>query len=165
MLTPANLPSHVIATMREEIAVSTLINAFGPTLVIWLLHVSPPQVLVGPHDILSVLVLGAGVATLLMTLILTLVIRKRVATGGLEAFIWPRASRGAYRLIPQNLLARAIVLASMAIVSLAPLGFALVALGHLLPFSASFQIIFNFLYGTCVGMLMTRFIVLAALAD
>lgn len=161
---PNYTPAHARA-LGQETVVSTCINAFLPAAIIWFLNVTPPQVLVGPNDILAALVPGAGAATFAMTLILTMIVRTRVIKGAVPVFDWPRAERGLYRFIPQNLLLRALVLAVMAIVIMVPLGLAVTALSGLLPLTKVGALIFNIIYGAAVGLLMTRFVVLPALAD
>ena len=161
---PNYTPAHAKA-LAQETVVSTCINAFLPAGIIWFLNVTPPQVLIGPNDILAALVPGAGAATFAMTLILTMIVRTRVAKGVVATFDWPRAERGFYRFIPQNLLLRAIALAVMAMAIMVPLGLAVTALTGILPLTKVGALVFNIVYGAAVGLLMTRFVVLPALAD
>lgn len=152
-------------TLAQETIVSTAFNALLPTAVIWFLNVAPPQTLVGSRSILASLIPPAALGTFAMTLIVTMMIRTRVAKGGLPAFDWPRGERGRYRFIPKNLLLRAITLAIMAVAILVPIGFAVVAATGILPLTKFGLLIFNIVFGAAVGLLMTRFVVLAALAD
>ena len=157
-------PEHNKA-VRQERVVGTAINALLPAAIIWILDVPPPQRLIGPHDILAAIVPASGMATLVMTLILTLIIRARVAKGSLPGLVWPRNERGMMRFIPQSLLLRAVVLGLLAMVLLVPTGFFLVAIAGILPFSKIGALVFNVLFGALVGIVMTRFVVLPALAD
>lgn len=160
-----NYTPAVAATLAKETIISTLVNALLPAVIIWLISISPPRTLLGPDSILPSLVFGSGIATVAMTLVLTTIIRKRVAAGSLPAFDWPRAERGWYRWIPGNLLLRAVVLAAVAIMLLVPAGFLVVALTGILPLSDVGALVFNIGFGACTGLLMTRFVILPALAD
>ncbi len=157
-------PAHA-TTLRQETVVSLIFNAAIIPLILWLTGVAPPQTLLGPSSIFAALIPGAAAATLMMTIIVTLVVRARVAKGSLPAFDWPRTERGLYRFVPANILLRAIVLALMAAAILVPVGFVAVALSGLLPFTQSEANMFNIIYGIAVALLMTRFVVLTALAD
>lgn len=161
---PNYTPAHAQALAQERV-VSTAINAFVPAGIIWFLDVTPPQALIGSESILKGLVPGAGVAIFAMTLILTMIVRTRVAKGGLPAFDWPRSERGFYRFIPQNLLLRAITLGVLAAIIFVPVGFVVVAATGILPLTKLGALVFNILYGGCVGLFMTSFVVLPALSD
>lgn len=151
--------------LNQETVVSTLINAVVPPAIVWFLKVPPPQALLGPHSILGAIVPASGLATLVMTLIITLIVRRRVASGQVQAFVWPQAERGAWRFIPEGLVLRALVLAITAIVLLVPVTFVIFAVAHILPLSRIGALISNIVFGAAVGLTMTRFIVLPALAD
>lgn len=153
------------AALRQEVAVSTAINALVPAAIIWLLDVSPPQRLIGPDTILGALVPASGLATLVMTLVLTAIVRARVAKGTVPALAWPRSERGIYRLVPHSLPLRALALALLAIVLLVPVGWAVVAVTGILPLTKLGALAFNIAFGAAVGLVMTRFVVLPALAD
>ena len=153
------------STLRQETAVSTAINALVPAAIIWLLDVNPPQRLVGQDAILAAMIPASGLATLIMTVVLTLIVRARVAAGSVPQLIWPRSERGAYRFIPQALLLRAAFLAVLAIILLVPLGWLITAGSNILPLTRLGALAFNIVFGAAVGLLMTRFVVLPALAD
>lgn len=157
-------PAHRQA-VRNETVVSIAINSLIPAAIIWFINASPPQTLTGDHGILGSMLPAAGLATLLMTLVLTNIVRFRVGKGALPALDWPRAERGAMAYIPQNLLLRAIALALLALVLLVPAGLVVVALIHILPLTKIGFLIFNLIYGAIVGLVMARFVVLPALAD
>ena len=146
-------------------AVSTAINALLPAAIIWFLDVAPPQSLIGANTILAAIVPASGLATFIMTIVLTFIIRTRVAKGGVPALLWPRSERGIYRFIPQYLLLRAAVLGLTAVIALVPVTFALVSLLGILPLTKVGALIFNIVFGAAVGLVMTRFVVLPALAD
>lgn len=160
-----NYTPAIKATLAKETVISVLFNALVPAGIIWLLDVAPPRSLFGPDSILPPLIFGAGIATFGMTLVLTTIIRARLASGGLPNFDWPRDERGRYRWIPQKLLLRALALAAFAIVILVPAGLATAALTGILPLTKTGLLVFNLIYGTFMGMLMTRLVVLPALAD
>ena len=77
--------------LRQETLVSMAINALLPSAIIWLLDVTPPQTLVGEQPLVAAMLPAAGMATLAMTLIVTLIIRARVRSGSLPALDWPAA--------------------------------------------------------------------------
>lgn len=151
--------------LRNETIVSVGINAVLPSAVIWLLDVAPPRTLTGPEGILGAMLPAAGLATLMMTLTLTAIIRARVRKGQLPALDWPRRDRGAMRYVPQPLLLRAPALALLAVALLVPPGLGAVALLDILPLTKLGFLVFNLVYGSVVGLVMARFVVLPALAD
>jgi hypothetical protein len=157
-------PEHRQA-VRTETVVSIAINSLVPAAIIWFLDVPPPLTLFGEHAILGSLLPAAGLATLLMTLVLTNIVRVRVRKGSLPALNWPKAERGALAWIPGNLILRAIALALLALVLLVPSGLVVVALIGVLPLTKVGFLIFNLIYGAIVGLVMARFVVLPALAD
>ena len=157
-------PAHS-AALRQETAVSVAINALLPAAVIWLLDVTPPKSLLGPHPILAAIVPASGLATFVMTVVLTSIVRARVAGGRLPALIWPANDRGLYRFIPSNLALRGMFLALIAIVCLVPPALVLVAVADILPLTKPGALAFNIAFGAVVGLAMTRFVVLPALAD
>ena len=73
--------------------------------------------------------------------------------------------RGWYRWLPQNLVLRAAVLAVIAWLLLVPAGLIFVALLAILPMTRTTMLLFNLLFGAVIGIVMTRPVVLAALAD
>ena len=151
--------------LRQETLVSMAINALLPSAIIWLLDVTPPQTLVGEQPLVAAMLPAAGMATLAMTLILTLIIRARVRSGSLPALDWPAAERGTMRFIPASLPLRAVALGLLAIVLLVPTGLAVAAQLPILPFDKIHFLLFNLLFGAIVGLVMARFVVLPALAD
>ena len=160
-----NYTPTIAGALAKETVISVAFNAVVPAGIIWLIGVAPPQSLFGPDSILPPLVMGAGIATFGMTLVLTTIIRARVVSGGLPAFDWPRAERGWYRWIPQKILLRGLALAILAIIVLVPAGLAVAAMTGILPLTEIGALAFNVVYGTCMGLLITRFVVLPALAD
>jgi hypothetical protein len=164
-MTHPNFKAEHANALKQETLVSTAINALLPAAIIWFLDVTPPQTLVGPHDILGAIVPASGLASLVMTLVLTAIVRQRVKSGMLCPFEWPKAERGVYRFVPRNLLLRAVVLGLAAVILLVPITFALVAVAGILPLSKLGALAFNIAFGMLVGLTMTRFVVLPALAD
>ena len=157
-------PEHRRA-VRNETVVSIAINSLIPAAIIWFLDVSPPQTLTGQTGILGSMLPAAGLATLLMTLVLTNIVRFRVRKGALPALDWPKAERGMMAWIPTNLILRAIALALLALVLLVPAGMLVVNVIGILPLTKVGFLIFNLIYGAVVGLVMARFVVLPALAD
>ena len=157
-------PEHRQA-VRNETVVSIAINSLIPSAIIWFVDASPPQTLTGEHGILRAMIPAAGLATFLMTIVLTAIVRARVRKGALPALDWPSAERGAMVWIPQNLFLRAMVLAPLALVLLVPAGLIAVTLTGILPLTKLGFLVFNLIYGAMVGLVMARFVVLPALAD
>ncbi len=157
-------PKHRRA-VRTETVVSVAINSLVPAAIIWVLDVSPPLTLFGEHGILGSMLPAAGLATLLMTLVLTNIVRVRVRKGSLPALDWPKSERGAMAWIPDNLILRAIALAILALFLLVPSGLVVIALTNVLPLTKVGFLVFNLIYGAMVGLVMARFVVLPALAD
>ena len=153
------------AVLKQETVVSTAINAGLPATIIWFLNVSPPQSLIGANNILAAIVLASGLATFIMTFVLTFIIRARVSKGVVPALDWPLKQRGFYRFIPANLLLRAASLGIAAVILLVPVTLALVSVLDILPLTKKGALIFNIMFGATVGLFMTRFVVITALAD
>ena len=161
----AKVPAQQWQIVSKEMVVSTLLNAFGPAGIIFALNLTPPERLIGPNDVIAALVHAAGLATFAMTLILTYIVRKRVAAGTLPIFDWPQSQRGLYRYVPRHLILRALVLAVVAIILLVPFGLGITALLNIAPLSKLGFLLFNVAFGAVIGLVMTHFIVLCALAD
>ena len=157
-------PEHRQA-VRTETIVSIAINSLIPAAIIWFIEAHPPQTLTGEQGILGSMLPAAGLATLLMTLVLTNIVRARVRKGSLPALDWPSAERGAMRFIPRNLILRAVALALLALVLLVPAGLVVVTLIDVLPLTKVGFLMFNLIFGALVGLVMARFVVLPALAD
>lgn len=153
------------AVVRQETVVSIAINALLPAGIIWVLDVPPPQTLLETQPIARDMLAASGLATFMMTLVLTLIIRMRARKGALPALDWPRAERGLMKLIPQNLLLRAVALGLTAVILLVPPGLIVVAVAGILPLTKTGFLVFNLLFGAIVGFVMARFVVLTALAD
>lgn len=157
-------PQHRKA-VRDETIVSIAINSLIPAAIIWFVEANPPQTLTGEYGILGSMLPAAGLATLLMTLVLTNIVRFRVRKGALPALDWPKGERGALAWIPANVVLRAIALALLALILLVPAGLLVVALTDILPLTKVGFLFFNLVYGAAVGLVMARFVVLPALAD
>ena len=157
-------PEHRRA-VRNETVVSIAINSLVPAATIWFVDASPPRTLIGEHGILGSMLPAAGLATLMMALVLTSIVRARVRNGSLPALDWPQVERGAMAWIPKNLILRAIALALLALVLLVPVGLLVVTVIGILPLTKVGFLIFNLIYGAAVGLVMARFVVLPALAD
>jgi hypothetical protein len=152
------------AAIRNETAISVAINAIGPTAIIWLAGVAPPATLAGADGLLGGMAKGSGIATLLMTAIVTTLIRGRVRAR--PALAVAGADLPApVRLLPTNVILRAVMMGVVAAVLLVPVGAAAAALFDLLPLNRSGFAVFNVVFGTVVGLTMTPPVVLRALAD
>lgn len=156
------MTDEVTKVVRTETAVSVAINALVPAGIIWLIGIPGPEALGGATGLIQGMLKAAGLATLLMTLALTTILRARLRRGTLPRT--PEVS-GPGRFLPARLLPRAIVLALTAIVLLVPVGtIAAVAFG-ILPLTQVGLLIFNLLFGTLIGLTMAPPLVRRALAD
>ncbi len=162
---PLRLTPVQIRLVLTETVVSTVLNAVVPAGIIFAVDLPPPRHLIGGDDIVGALLKTAGIATFAMTIMLTWVIRLRMRKGGLPHCAWPRDDRGPYRIVPANLLMRAVVLAALAIVVLVPTGTAVAALLGLADLTRTGFVAFNIVSGTAVGLALTHLVVLPALAD
>ena len=151
--------------VRQETIVSVVINALVPAGIIWFLDAAPPGSLFGNHPLLAAILPAAGLATFMMTMILTTLIRLRVRKGVLPRLDWPTVERGMMRLIPANLVLRAGVLAVLAILLLVPTALLVIRVLGVLPFTKVEFLYFNLVFGAIVGLIMARFVVLHALSD
>ena len=150
--------------LRQQVAISIAINALIPTTIIWLIGVAPPDALLGNHAILPGMMMGSGLATLFMTVGLTLAVRsslqhRKILPLPLAAVGWLS------RMLPAPLLARGLSMALLAMLVLVPCGTALLTATPLLPLSAAGFVVWNMLYGAAVGLTMTPLVVRRALAD
>ena len=157
-------PEHRLA-VRNETIVSVAINSIVPAAIIWFVGASPPLTVVGEAGIAGSMLPAAGLATVMMTLVLTYIVRMRVRKGALPALDWPINERGMMAWIPQNLILRAFALGLLAVILLVPTGLCVVAMIDILPLSRVGFLVFNLIYGAIVGLVMARFVVLPALAD
>lgn len=156
-------PGHWSA-VRNETMVSVAINALIPTAIIWLVGLAPPERLDGETGLLQAMTKASGLATTLMTLVVTLLIRARVRSGAAPAL--PRASLPTIiRWLPGSVLLRAPVMGLIAVALLVPTGAAFAAAFSLLPLTIGGFVVFNLIYGTIVGLVMTPGVVLRALVD
>lgn len=158
-------PASVRRVLRHEGLISTLINSLGPAAVIWALDVAPPERLVGANSVLAAQVPAAALATLAMAAVLSIVLRHRVRRGALPMWRGSARSAGLLRYVPQHLFLRALVLALAATAVLVPAGLLAVAALGVMPMSKPAFLVHNLAFGAAVGALMTRWVVLAALAD
>jgi len=150
--------------VRNETIVSVAINALAPTAIIWTAGVAPPETMTGHQPLIEPLIMASGLATLLMTIIVTHLIRGRVRAGKVPPL--DRANVPAFaRWLPRPLALRAPVMALCAIAILAPLGGAVSAALGILPLGVDGFVLFNLLFGTLVGLTMTPPVILRALAD
>ncbi|HEX8483802.1 hypothetical protein [Sphingomonas sp.] len=156
--------AHQRAAIRNETMVSVAINAIVPTAIIWAAGVTPPAMLAGAQGLLAGMAKGSGIATLLMTAIVTLLIRKRVRAKPALALA-PSELPPLVRSLPGNVVARAIIMSLVAMILLVPAGAAVATVLGILPLDTAGFVIFNVLFGTIVGLTMTPMVVMRALAD
>lgn len=153
------------AVVRTQTLVSVAVYAFIPTALLWLFRVPGPATVFGERSLIGPALAPALLGTFMMTIGLTLMIRAQVRRATMPALVWAAADRDAARRLPRSLLARAAVLALGATVVFVPAALALVGVAGVLPLSREGFAVFNIVYGACIGAVVTRYVVLAALAD
>ena len=149
------------AAIRNETLISVAINALVPAGLIGAIGVTPPTAL---DALLPGLLLGSGLATLLMTLVVTHLVRGRTRRGPVPLLALADAPT-IVRALPRHVAGRAVSMALLAIFLLVPLWSLIVTLGRLLPFGTTGLFLFNVGFGASVGATMTPPVVIRALAD
>lgn len=152
------------AAVRTETLVSIAINALVPTAIIRAVGLAPPRALGGGEGLVQAMAKASGLATLLMTVAITLLVRARVRAGSVPALAHADLP-APLRLLPGALPLRAPAMALVAVVVLVPLGALAATLLSILPLDTGGFVGFNLAYGSLVGLTMTPAVVLRALAD
>jgi hypothetical protein len=146
----------------REILVGVLFNGFVFPYLIWLVNLPPPASLAGADGVVASLTKATVFAVGLMTIILTLVWRRKAAKGAI-----PLVGTGVLawsRFIPRNIAGRALVFVFLALVTLTPIGVAVCFSFGLYPMTKLSFAAFNVCYGTLIGTVVTPFVTLAAMA-
>jgi hypothetical protein len=146
-----------------ETCVSTLINAFIPAGIIWLIGLPPPKGLLGPHGMLPAIVAATVLPIFLMTLALTYALRRRLVSTHVLA---PKMQlKRQFSRLAMPLLPRAVALTLLGLAVLMPAAVAFLHMEALLPMTRYQFALFNVSYGALIGIAITPLIVLATLAE
>jgi hypothetical protein len=146
--------------LKTESAISMIPNSLGGGLIAWLIFRSAdPIPMWGLKGIVFDLVPTTFLLTLVTTIILTLVVRKRVRDGKAE-----RAAPGRFAL-PKNIFVRGAVLGLVMMALFVPLTVLLLENLWGQGWSLNGVIIFKVIYCTLLGFAVTPLIALAALRD
>lgn len=151
--------------LKAEVAVSTVINAVIIPVLLWLSPVPPPAEIAGPDGLALSLVKGTVIPVFLMTTLITLVLRKRLAKAGVERIDPATTSLGWLGAIPRLAPLRAIVFAVMALCSIMPVSLGVAVLLKTYPLNDATFFAFNVVYGIVIAVAVTPFIVLAAMLE
>lgn len=149
--------------VRAELSISTMINSLIPAAIIWALNVPPPSDLTGENGLASALVKATALPILVMTPIITLLVRGRLRKGVVNPL--RRDAAGWLRFMPRNPLLRGVLLALAGLAVLLPVGLSVGALLAVTPLSRDGLALFNIVYGALIGMAVTPFILFMALTD
>jgi len=150
-------------TLLGEVAVGVVINALLIPAIMWLADARPPATFGGADGILSAFVKATVFQVFAMTLVLTVVLRLRIRKGAVAAI-----DSGALpwrRFTPRHVITRAFVFTLAAMATLMPIGVGICALFELYPLSKAAFAAVNVGYGASIGVLVTPFVALAAMAD
>jgi hypothetical protein len=156
---PSDLP-HVLA---REVLVGVLFNALLFPYLIWLVNLEPPATLGGPDGVIASLTKATVFAVSLMTVILTVVWRKKAIKGGLP--VVGTAVLAWSRYIPRNTVARALFFVLAALATLMPIGVAVCFGFGLYPMTKLGFAALNVSFGALIGTTVTPLITLSAIAD
>jgi hypothetical protein len=148
--------------LAREILVGVLFNALVFPYLIWLVNLPPPATLGGPDGVVASLTKATFFAVSLMTIILTMIWRKRAVKGalprvGADVLAWSRFT-------PRNIVGRALFFVLLALAMLMPIGVAVCFCFGLYPMTKLSFAAFNVCYGTLIGTVVTPFVTLAAMA-
>lgn len=152
------------AAVRNETIISVAINALIPTAIIWVVALTPPARFDGDDGLWSAMTKASGLATLLMTFIVTMLVRGRVRAGVVPSLAQQNLPLP-LRLLPSVAVLRAVITGIVAVVVLVPIGTLAAQVLGLLPLTIGGFVVFNLVFGTLVGLTMTPLVVLRALAD
>lgn len=148
--------------LRSEAVVGIGLNTIVPPAIIWLLRAAPPRTLVGAEPIVAPMAGASGIATLVMTFVITALIEARVRRGAVRALA-PADVPPLLLLLPRSRVARAIACALLALVLFVPLGLAVCAPLHIVPLTRPSFLLFNMVFGAIVGAVMAPLVTLRAL--
>jgi hypothetical protein len=156
-------PSDLPTVLVREILVGVLFNALVFPYLIWLADLQPPAALGGADGVVSSLTKATVFAVSLMTVILTVVWRRKGIKGdipvvGAVVLAWSRH-------IPRNIAGRAFFFVLAALATLAPIGVAVSAGFGLCPMTKQGFAVFNVGFGALLGTVVTPFVTLAAMAE
>ncbi len=152
--------------VRNETIVSIVLNALVSAVFVWLLFRGKSEVgLWGMDGLAFDLLPTTFMITFMMTLGLSLVIRRRVGRGSAPRLGWVRAEHPWLRFLPAWLLPRALLLAAGMMVLFVPATVGLLIAAGWHPMAIGHVYLFKVIYGALMGLVATPVILLAALAD
>jgi hypothetical protein len=160
---PASDGGRLIHVVVREILVGVLFNALVFPYLIWLVNLTPPAALGGPDGVVASLTKATVFAVSLMTVILTMVWRKKAAKGAVP--VVGSAIRRWARFAPRNILGRALFFVILSLATLTPIGVAACWWFGLYPMTKLSFAAFNVCFGALIGTVVTPFITLAAMFD
>jgi hypothetical protein len=161
---PAKEGGSLQRVLIREILVGVLFNALVFPYLIWLVNLRPPASLGGPDGVVASLAKATVFAVSLMTVILTVVWRKKGAAGGAVPMVGS-AVRAWARFTPRNIPGRALFFVILALATLTPMGVAACWWFGLYPMTKLGFAAFNVCFGALIGTVVTPFITLAAMFD
>jgi hypothetical protein len=152
-------PAETRRTVLTEAAISILPNALFSAFFVWLLFRGTQRIgLWGTDGVAFDLVPTTFMLTLITTVLVTWLVRRRVAAGA------TKPAPGVTRL-PRNRLVRGIVLGLMMVVLLVPVTVAALTQVWAGDWSFAQMLWFKIFYGVALGLIVTPLVVLAALRD
>ncbi len=149
----------------RETAVAVLVNALIAIVIVWLLFRGSASIpVLGPQGGAFGVLPGTFMFTFLLTIGLTLALRRRVRAGTIVRSEG-EVTGGLARRLPGPLLARALVLALAAEVLLVPATFAVLAAFAPASWSYRTVLVFNVAYFAVLSLLVVPLVVRRALLD
>lgn len=164
--TNVSLPQYHRRYLAVETATSVVLNIVVSAAFAWIpFHGADNVPLWGPRGIAVDLVPTTFMITLMVSIALTLITRRRVRTGQVAGLNPAVVGFSGFRWLPRQVVWRALALATALTAILVPAFVALFVVAHveLLPFDAFF--VFKLIYGGLLAVVVTPVILLAALAD
>lgn len=152
-------PQETRKALTTEAAISILPNAIVSALFVWLLFRGVQHIrLWGMDGVAFDLVPTTFMLTLMTTIGLTIVVRRRVRAGKVKP------ASGTAKL-PKNPVLRGIVLGLLMLVLFVPVTVMALTLFWAGDWSFTQMLVFKIIYGIAVGLIVTPLVVLAALRD
>ena len=160
-----SLPAIQSKMMKTEIAISTVINAVIIPVLLWLAPIPPPLELWGANGVAASLVKGTIIPVLLMSTLITFLLRKRVTKmnlAPLDRSATPFAWLGGLPSLPPL---RAVIFVLAALVTVMPVSLAVAGALKTYPMTEPSFFLFNVVYGVVIALMVTPFVVLAVLHE
>jgi hypothetical protein len=153
------LPQETRRTLMVEAAISIIPNAVVSALFVWLLFRGVQRIgLWGTQGVAFDLVPTTFMLTLMTTIGLTIIVRRRVQAGK------AKPAAGSTRL-PRNPVLRGIVLGLLMLLAFVPASVLALNLFWAGDWTFNQMLLFKIAYGIAIGLIATPLVVLAALRD